>query len=299
MDDTFLIFRREEDVGLFLNYLNAQHNNIKFTYEIESNGILSFLDVKVQKSPNGFKTSVYRKPTYTGLGLSWFSFCPDIYKMNSIRTLLNRAYNICSDYFLLHSEFEFLKGYFVNNNYSLNIFFKVLKDFLYEKRKVNFSKMNVPKMVQYIKLPFYGKTSYDMRKKLSQQLRYNFPAIDFKFVFSNNFTIGSFFNTKDRIPEAVCSNVVYEFNCPSCPARYIGCTTRSFKIRTFEHIGKSFRTGMFLSKMPFSAVREHSFEHDHAFSVKDFKIIARFQNAEDTFIAEKILIQKLGPELNA
>ena len=253
----------------------------------------------MKKSFVGFKTSVYRKPTYTGLGLSWFSFCPDIYKVNSIKTLLNRAYSICSDYFLLHLEFEYLKKYFIDNNYSLNIFSKVLKDFLYEKRKVKLSKMNVPRMVQYIRLPFYGKTSFDMRKKLNQQLRCNFPAINFKLILCNNFKIGSFFSTKDKIPEAVCSKVVYVFNCPSCPARYIGCTTRSFKIRTFEHIGKSFRTGMYLSKMPFSAVRDHSMERDHAFSDRDFKIIARFQNAEDTFIAEKLLIQKLSPELNA
>ena len=125
VDDTFLIFRRDEDVGLFLNYLNSQHNNIKFTSEKESNGSLSFLDVKVEKSFNGFKTSVYRKPTYTGLGLSWYSFCPDIYKINSIKTLLNRAYSICSNYFLLHAEFDFLLKYFINNNYSQNIFFKV------------------------------------------------------------------------------------------------------------------------------------------------------------------------------
>ena len=50
--------------------------------------------------------------------------------------------------------------------------------------------------------------------------------------------------------------------------------------------------------MPFSAVRDHSLEEDHAFSDKHFKIIARLPNADDTFIAEKLLIQKLRPELN-
>ena len=154
-------------------------------------------------------------------------------------------------------------------------------------------------MVQYMKLPYYGRISYDLRKKLSMHLRRNLPAIDFKFVFKNDFTIGSFFSVKDKVPDSVCSRVVYEFNCPSCSARYIGCTTRSFKIRTLEHIGKSFRTGLYLSKMPFSAVRDHSTEHDHPFSDKDFKILARLQNNEDTFIAEKLLIKKLTPELNA
>ena len=70
-------------------------------------------------------------------------------------------------------------------------------------------------------------------------------------------------------------------------------------MRTFEHIGKSFRTWLYLNKMPFSAVREHSLQYDHPISDKDFKIIARFRNDEDTFIGEKLLIQKLRPEINA
>ena len=159
-------------------------------------------------------------------------------------------------------------------------------------------KTTVPKRVQYIKLPFYGKISYELRKKLNQQLKSLFPAIDFRFIFSNDFKIGSFFNTKERLPDSVCSRVVYEFKCASCLARYLGCTTRSFRMRTFEHIGKSFRTGQYLGRMPFSAIRDHSMEHDHGFSEKDFEIIVRFQSDEDTLIGERILIDKLKPEIN-
>ncbi|XP_069974787.1 uncharacterized protein [Penaeus vannamei] len=38
----------------------------------------------------------FMKPTFTGLGLHFLSYIPHIYKLNSLKTLINRAYNICS-----------------------------------------------------------------------------------------------------------------------------------------------------------------------------------------------------------
>ena len=122
--------------------------------------------------------------------------------------------------------------------------------------------------------------------------------MEFRFVFSNNFTIGSFFRTKDRVPDSVSSNLVYKFQCPNCHVRYLGVTTRSFKIRITEHLGKSYRTGLYLGRMPFSAIRNHSLDEDHPFSEMDFTILARFSNSEDALLGEKILISKQNPELN-
>ena len=50
MDDTFLVFRDPSHVDQFLDYINNKHPNISFTKEIENNGSLSFLDVKVAKN---------------------------------------------------------------------------------------------------------------------------------------------------------------------------------------------------------------------------------------------------------
>ena len=90
MDDTCLLFRHQEHIDKFLNYLNMQHNNIQFTSEKEANGFLPFLDCNISRENSRFVTSVYRKQTFTGLGLSYFSHCPIIFKINSIKTLLNR-----------------------------------------------------------------------------------------------------------------------------------------------------------------------------------------------------------------
>ena len=65
VDDTFVLFRSKDHVEKFRNYLNKQHKNIKFTSEIEENGSLSFLDIKISCENNKFVTSVYCKPTFS------------------------------------------------------------------------------------------------------------------------------------------------------------------------------------------------------------------------------------------
>ena len=45
VDDTFLIFKDDTHIPLFLKYLNSKHKNIIFTHEIENNGSIPFLVV--------------------------------------------------------------------------------------------------------------------------------------------------------------------------------------------------------------------------------------------------------------
>ena len=287
VDDTFLLFREKHHANMFLTYMNDQHPNIKFTYEMEKDGRLPFLDVLITKRNGNIVTSVYRKGTFTGLGLNWFSYCPEVYKLNSVKTLLSRAYDICSSYLVFHEEVEFLKKYFLQNNYKLDTFYDILRGFMSKKRSATSSTYDVPKMVKYVKLPFYGKPSYDFRKKINFILKEQFPAIDFRFIFTNSFTVGSFFKIKDRIPDSVCSNIIYQFDCPSCGARYLGSSARSYKCRILEHIGKSFRTGEFLNKMPFSSIRNHSHEKDHPFNENNFKILQHCTSHQEALIGEK------------
>ena len=45
VDDGFLLFRSTEHIDLFLNFLNQQHANIKFTSKVETDRTFSFLDI--------------------------------------------------------------------------------------------------------------------------------------------------------------------------------------------------------------------------------------------------------------
>ena len=283
---------------MLLYYLNSKHPRIKFTCELEQNNSLNYLDINLYKYNNHITTSIYRKPTYTGIGLNWFDGSPIHYKINSIKTLLHRAYNLTSSYINFHKEVEELLSYFKKNCYPPTMFYKILKQFLFKRYIEKPIRFDVPKEIIYIKVPFYGKISFNIRNKLQKLLNNSFQSMDFRFVFVNNFRIGTFFNIKDKIPDKVCSNICYEFICPSCNARYVGCSTRAFHIRVLEHAGKSYRTNQILSSPSFSAVRDHARENDHQFSINNFKIIAKLNSGSDTLIAERILIEKLEPEIN-
>ena len=75
-----------------LNHLkNTFENNsvLKFTYELNVNQKLPFLDVLVDSSNSQFTTKVYRKPTDMGTCLNADSFCPERYKISVINNYLN------------------------------------------------------------------------------------------------------------------------------------------------------------------------------------------------------------------
>ena len=75
---TFVLFRKEELLKLFLDYFNSYHENIKFTSEKETNNKLSFLDIEISRDKNQFITSVYHKPTFSGVFSNFDSLLPSV-----------------------------------------------------------------------------------------------------------------------------------------------------------------------------------------------------------------------------
>ena len=119
---TFILFQSKVAAQQFLEFANNLHSNIDFTIEHESNNTLPFLDVLVSRSNYNFTTSVFRKRTYTGLGSNFYSSCYTNFKVNSIATLLHRAFSISCDWPRFHNEVEFLRGYFRDNCFPIHLF---------------------------------------------------------------------------------------------------------------------------------------------------------------------------------
>ena len=100
---------------------NGKHHIIKFSIEREVDSTLNFLDCTVTKKDNKFVTSVYRKPLFSGLSISYFSFCASSFKIYAIKTLLCRDNNVSANYKLLYREFEFLKQFFHSISFPLKL----------------------------------------------------------------------------------------------------------------------------------------------------------------------------------
>ena len=100
VDDIFVVITYDY-LNNFLNIINSFHPAIKFTVETELAGQFSFLDVKINRLVSSglstnIVTSVYRKPTFTGLFINWNSWCPKKYKISIIKGLHERARRLCT-----------------------------------------------------------------------------------------------------------------------------------------------------------------------------------------------------------
>ena len=199
MDDTFVLFKNKDHASKFLNYINKCHSNIKFTLENEENNCLPFLDILVERQPQHpkFVTSIYRKKTFTGLSLNFYSFCDRKFKENACSTLLHRAYKICSNYKLYNEDIEFLRTFFKGNNYPTKILDNKVYKYLEKIYKPSEAITTVPKQIKYFSFPFIGSLSKIMTKELRLAITKFIPSVEFKFIFVNPLKIGSLFKYKD------------------------------------------------------------------------------------------------------
>ena len=118
VDDCLAIFSNHEEIKQLYQEINNIHTNIKFTYELEENGKIPFLDVFIEKRNQSFISSVYRKKTNIGLYTNWKSFIPFKCKINIIKSLVDTSYKICSSYQKIHKEFRKVTTLLLNNGYS-------------------------------------------------------------------------------------------------------------------------------------------------------------------------------------
>jgi hypothetical protein len=259
---------------------------------------LPFLDCSVFKNNNKFETSVFRKTTFTGLGMSFFSFCPISFKMNSIKTLLHRGYSISSNYLSVHKELTFLKSFFFSNGFPYPAIDHLVKKFLDRKFDPPRPIATVNKRKYFVSLPYFGPQSEKLRKELESLFIKFYVQIDFKIILVNKFTIGSLFTYKDTLPKCLRSSVVYKFSCAQCASEYVGSTTRTLRTRIAEHAGRSFRTGNLLAKPPHSSIRSHAEKCDVPVTLDDFTILCNTSDQTDLRIMESLFIHQHRPLLN-
>ena len=129
VDNTFLLFQNINQIERFRCYLNLQCANIKFTSGIQMNN-LCFLDIKIVRENNTFTTSVYHKPTFSGVFTNFESFIPNLYKYTLIFTLLHIAFKLCSNFELFHQEIENLKNICRKNGYPVSFANFCIKKYL-------------------------------------------------------------------------------------------------------------------------------------------------------------------------
>ena len=107
--DTSVLLWSPNHLKIFNDDINIKHANIKFTNEKEVKGSLQFLDILISWNNKDFSTTVYHKPTFSGVNSNFNSFIAAKYKHGLIFTLLFRIFSIVLDFSKLHEEVDCLK----------------------------------------------------------------------------------------------------------------------------------------------------------------------------------------------
>ncbi|UYV72158.1 hypothetical protein LAZ67_9001984 [Cordylochernes scorpioides] len=223
IDDVLCI--TEVDVSIIINFLNSLRPFLKFTYELEENGSLPFLDLQLTRNQNKIETKIYRKPTHTGNYLNFNSFGPICHKVAVVKTLSKRLTTHFTDKTDEKIERARLFQELQSNNYPKEF----IKKQLYAPKipSTNNRQISTPNM--FCSLPYsYGceriarslkKHNITTRYQPNQNLRSIFRHPDTKQIYK----------PEDR------ANVVYKIPCKSCQAIYIGETSKPLSERINQH----------------------------------------------------------------
>ena len=181
--------------------MNKQHICIKFISETEQNNTFSILDINITRQNNQLKTSVYKKPTFSGVYTHYESYIDQSYKKSLIFTLLFRCYSLCSDYTLFHLEVEKLREILKKNSYPSGIVELSIRTFLtrlYVPKKVY---STAPKKELLIILPFLGTMSSNLKQYLQTCIGSSLPQCNIKSNLKSRNHLCSLFRYKDVIPK--------------------------------------------------------------------------------------------------
>ena len=130
VDDTLTVMPDLSTARDFLNTLNHAHPAIKFTMEVENDGMLPFLGIQLLNRAPRIETKVFVKPTNSGLLLHYHSHVDNRYKRGLLTTMLDRAYRLSSSWSYFTEECERLKSVFSKLKYSKHLVDSTVKTFL-------------------------------------------------------------------------------------------------------------------------------------------------------------------------
>ena len=284
----------------FFSDLNSLHPSLKFTVENEQEGKLPFLDVLVQRSCSSFTTTIYRKPTFTGLYLGWNSFCPRERKVNLIKTLVHRALMICSNS-VLDEELSKITNILLDNGYPKHIVDNTIKNKI---RQFGEPKIFGPnKLPIYLKIPWIGEVTTRFTDKVKRAVTRCFRSINPRIIYKTRNVLPAF--VKDSIPTSENNMVVYLFKC-QCGSGYVGRTTKRLQARILEHVPTSVRrhirngTTQTTQMSVDSSIGQHLIDNikcAEAYSDSCFTVLHRATSRFQLRILEAITISLRKPKL--
>jgi len=117
-----------DSVLKIFNSYHPRYHTLKFTYEVENNNMLNFLNTSVIKKDGTIIINWFRKSTFSGRYINFYSNHPYRYKLNTITNLIDHAILLSNERF--HSvNLDIIKSIFLlNNSYPTCVVKKQIKE---------------------------------------------------------------------------------------------------------------------------------------------------------------------------
>ena len=181
---------------------------------------------------NGKLDTVFRKGTNNDIYIHWRSFAPMAWKKGTLRTLIRRAYTVCSNDNLLQEELHHIETCFTEfNGYPKWLLKQTLDSFENNNKNHNNSINNEnhndtnlnklsDKIVNTLKLPYKGDHGINLIKSIKTSTKKSLSDKQHKH------------------------DLVYFSWCPStdCTDSYIGETARHLSERVMDQAGRDTET---------------------------------------------------------
>jgi len=249
---------------------------------------LNFLDLTIIKKDGGMIFNWFRKPTFSGRFLNFYSQHPFSHKRGIIYSLVDKV--ILYSHPTFHKEnMNLIVNILIDNGYPLEVIFATIRKRLHSRFHNNsYKSKDHSETCSYFSIPYV----FSIAKKF---LGF-FKNISFsKLAFSGYNKLNKFIKVhKDFLPTFSRSNVVYKINCSDCDASYVGQTKRTLNTRISEH-----RNHIRKNTPQASVITNHRLQFNHDFDWDNVRVLDEEMNYNKRLISEMIYIKKQKKGLNA
>ena len=275
----------EDKIDDVLNALHDFDPNIKFTYEIEEQQRLNYLDLSIYRnSTGGIMTNWYHKPIASNRLLNFYSNHPHKMKMNVAKAFIRKVFRVSHKSFW-ESNLLRIKEILSKNNYPEKLINKLISEVRCRKARtgtdsyayLSINNTTAPKEdANHTMQPQrFASLTYvpDLSESISKTFRHFVP--DIKMAMRPHHKNNKMFaNLKSKIPKDEKSGLVYKIDCADCEAVYIGETTQKFGMRKYQHKCDCKKQ---ITKNS-SALAMHAKENGHNFNFDEAKILKTERN---------------------
>ena len=224
---------------------------------------------------------------------------PNTWKRSTLRTLIKRAYLICSSEKHLVDELKHLEYVFEKyNNFAKWVIDQLLSEGQLEdhnnRSSIQENQNDVNKTAHLLVLPYSGSKGEKLTKSMKNSLKYLLPkSVITRVIYSGTRLSCKFTKIKDKTIKEHQHDTVYYVKRPEsqCSEDYTGETARRLSERVLDHNGRDAK----------SHLVKHAIEKCHKYAkIEDFNVIGKgYRNSNfKRKVVESLLIKDVRPTLN-